>query len=137
MSDRLADAGPRRSPIDVTLTIGPDLMVWPGDPAVAVEPRKQIRRGDAANVSLLSMGTHTGTHVDPPNHFIEGAGGIDTVPLEALVGPAFVADLRPLDRPLDAGDLEAAGVPEGTERLLLRTANSDIWRRVGQGFPER
>ncbi|MBI4261551.1 MAG: cyclase family protein, partial [Actinobacteria bacterium] len=36
-----------------------------------------------------------------------------------------------------AGDLEAAGVPEGTERLLLRTANSDIWRRAGQGFPER
>src|SRR5439155_19356601 len=58
----------RRSPgeevmkvIDVSLTIGPDLLVWPGDPPVAVTPRSQIAKGDPANVSEVRMGTHTGT----------------------------------------------------------------------------
>ena len=80
--------------LDVSLEIAPDLLVWPGDPAIEIVPRVQIAKGDAANVSELRIGTHTGTHVDPPVHFIEGAAGIDQVSLDALAGPCVVADLR-------------------------------------------
>jgi arylformamidase len=66
--------------IDVSLPIGADLLVWPGDPPVEVVPRLRIASGAPANVSELRMGTHTGTHVDPPNHFVEGTNGIDAVP---------------------------------------------------------
>jgi arylformamidase len=121
--------------IDVSLSISPDMLVWPGDPAVEVERRKQIANGDPANVSELCLGTHTGTHVDPPNHFIEGAGGIDSVPLDVLVGDAVVVDARHLDRPMEAEDLEKLSIPDGAERVLLRTANSELWRQERVEFP--
>jgi arylformamidase len=122
--------------IDVSLPIGADLLVWPGDPAVEVVPRLRIAAGDPANVSELRMGTHTGTHVDPPNHFVEGTTGIDRVPLEVLHGPVVVADARHLDRPIEPADLESLGLPDGAERVLLRTANSELWRRPPVAFPD-
>ena len=123
--------------IDVSLPIGKDLLTWPGDPAVAVEPRKQISRGDPANVSELRIGTHTGTHVDPPAHFVEGASGIDRVPLDVLVGPALVADARGLRGPLGPEDLDSLGVPAGTQRVLLKSDNSELWRRLPTEFPSK
>jgi arylformamidase len=121
--------------IDISLPISPDMLVWPGDPAVEVEPRKQIAKGDAANVSELRMGTHTGTHVDPPNHFIQGAAGIDSVSPRVLVGDALVVDGRHLDGPIEDDDLEKLDIPEHTERVLLRTANSELWRQKRIEFP--
>jgi arylformamidase len=122
--------------IDVSLPIGKDLLTWPGDPGVEVEPKKRIAGGDPSNVSLLSMGTHTGTHVDPPVHFIEGTEGIDRVALDVLVGKAIVADLRAADS-IGPAELDALRLPEGTERLLCRTRNSDLWSRLPVEFPER
>jgi arylformamidase len=121
--------------IDVSLTIGPDLLVWPGDPPVEVTPRSQIANGDPANVSEVRMGTHTGTHVDPPNHFVEGAPGIDSVDLDILVGDAVVVDARHFDRPIESADLEKLAIPQGSRRVLLRTANSELWRHDRVEFP--
>src|SRR5437667_12144495 len=112
------------------------MLVWPGVPWVEIVPRVQFSRGDAANVSELRIGTHTGTHVDPPVHFVEGAAGIDAVPLDVLYGPAFVADARGLPGQLASSELESLSVPEGTERLLLRSDNSEIWRRLPATFPD-
>jgi arylformamidase len=124
-----------KRPIDISLSIDPAMLVWPGDPPVEVTPLQQMAKGDAANVSEVRMGTHTGTHVDPPLHFVPGGGGIDTVPLDVLVGEAVVVDARHLDRPMGASDLEKLSIPEGTERVLVRTANSDLWRRERVKFP--
>lgn len=123
--------------IDVSLSIAPDMLTWPGDPPAEVERRKHLAT-DGSNVSELRIGTHTGTHVDPPLHFIDGAMGIDHVSLEALYGPATVIHLPDADGPLGADDLEAAEVPDGTERLLIRTSNSDLWSRQPPiPFPDR
>ncbi len=121
--------------IDVSLPIGKDLLTWPGDPGVEVDGAKRIAKGDPSNVSLLSMGTHTGTHVDPPLHFIEGTDGIDRVALEVLVGEAVVADLRSADS-IGPEELDGLDLPDGTERLLCRTRNSDLWSRLPVEFPE-
>lgn len=43
-----------------------------------------VERGDMATVSGLKMGTHTGTHIDGPIHFLAGSPGTDAVPLENL-----------------------------------------------------
>jgi len=114
--------------IDVSVPISPHLPTWPGDPPIRIEPAKRIARGDAANVSLVSLGNHAGTHVDPPSHFIEGAPGVDELDPDVLVGPAWVAELLQATAEIAAADLEGAGIPDGVERLLLKTSNSGALR---------
>ncbi len=121
--------------IDVSLPVSPDLPVWPGDPAISIEPAKRIARGDAANVSLLALGNHTGTHVDPPSHFIEGGTSIDQLDPAALVGPAWVVELPDASGEVGAAELESAGIPPEAERLLVKTPNSGTLR-PGKSFRE-
>src|SRR5262249_37166515 len=75
---------------DVTVPIRSTMPIYEGDPGVKVEPWSALVKGDSANVSFLHLGAHTGTHVDAPAHFIEGARRIDALPLEVLIGPARV-----------------------------------------------
>jgi arylformamidase len=110
--------------IDISVPVSDALPTWPGDPSISVRPAKRIARGDAANVSHLSLGNHTGTHVDPPSHFIEGARTIDQLAPEVFVGRAWVSHLPDARGEIGPAELQAAGVPAGTERLLLKTVNS-------------
>ena len=111
---------------DVSLVLRPDMVTWPGEPAPQIEPLKRIARGDSNNVSIITFGDHTGTHVDPPLHFIEGGNTVDKLPLDALVGPCRVIAYDGTD--LISGKwLDAAGIPAGTERVLFKTRNSARW----------
>ncbi|HEY3209436.1 MAG TPA: cyclase family protein [Actinomycetota bacterium] len=110
--------------VDISLPVSTDLPVWPGDPAISIEPAKRIARGDAANVSLLALGNHTGTHVDPPSHFIDGGRSIDQIDPAALVGPAWVVEVPDARGEIGAVDLESGGIPAEAERLLIKTPNS-------------
>src|SRR5262245_10582041 len=105
------------------------MIVYDGDPEVRILPATAIARGDPANVSRMELGSHTGTHLDAPRHFLDGAAGADALPLDALVGPALVADARALPGDLDAAALAALGLPEGTERVLFRTHDGELWDR--------
>lgn len=120
--------------IDVSLGVSPEMLTWPGDPAVEVEPAKRLARGDSSNVSELRLGSHTGTHVDPPFHFIDGGPGVDALALDVLVGPAVVVDMRDVEETI--GPKEVARVPAGAERVLFRTRNSDLWTRGRAAFPD-
>ena len=76
------------------------------------------------------MGVHTGTHVDSQLHFIDGAPGMEGVPLDALVGPAVVIDATAVSsEALGEPDLAALDIPDGVERVLLKTRNSQLWAR--------
>ena len=105
--------------IDISRPIGPETPVWPGDPPVLVEPVARVADGDPADVSRLALGTHTGTHVDPPAHFLPGTATVDALDLEVLVGPAVVAGFSggPVDRPA----LESVALADGATRVLLKT----------------
>ena len=113
--------------IDVSLGVGPEMLTWPGDPPVEVDPAKRLSKGDSSNVSELRLGTHTGTHVDPPFHFVEGGATAEALDLSVLVGPALVADLRDAGDSITPKELETLAIPEGTERVLFRTPNSELW----------
>lgn len=112
--------------IDVSVPIRPGMVVWEGDPAVSLEPAASLERGDPANLTRLELGSHTGTHVDAPLHFLPGGEGVDRLPLDALIGPALVVDLTGVEQDVRAADLD---FPAGTERLLLKTPNSRLWER--------
>jgi arylformamidase len=121
--------------IDVSLPIGPDLLTWPGDPGIRIDPAKRIDRGDSANVSELHLGSHTGTHVDPPFHFLPGERSIDQLDLDVFLGPAVVADLGDAEA-IGSAELKDLELPQGTERLLCRTRNSQLWTRLPADFPD-
>lgn len=120
---------------DISVPISPSLPTWPGDHSpVQIEPVARIAQGGRANVSRITLGTHTGTHVDPPIHFIANGKAVDQLDLEVLIGPALVTDMRGRSA-ITVADLEAA-VPPGVERLLFKTDNSRLWAMEGGFTPD-
>jgi len=111
--------------IDVSVPIRPGMVTYPGDPTVSLERVASLANGDVVNLSRLDFGVHSGTHVDAPVHFIDGAPGAETLPLDVLVGPARVLDLTTVDR-LDASAFDGV---ELAQRVLLKTRNSELWAR--------
>lgn len=115
--------------IDVSVPVRPGMIVYDGDPDVHMERVKTIAGGASANVSRVDFGVHTGTHIDAPVHFIDGAPAMETVPLEALIGPAQVIDATGLASHIDAATLERLSIPAGAERVIFKTDNSRLWDR--------
>jgi arylformamidase len=96
---------------------------------------ESIANGDPGNVSRWLIGSHTGTHVDAPAHFVEGAVTIEDVPVDVLVGPAVVLDLTSVSgNEIGRDDLLAAGL-DTDERVLLKTANSTGALRLSEKSP--
>jgi arylformamidase len=109
--------------IDISVPVWPGMIIYPGDPTVSLERVMSIADGGVCNLSRLEFGVHTGTHVDAPVHFIDGAPAAESLPLDVLIGPARVVDLTAAER-LDAAALD--GIELG-ERILLKTRNSELW----------
>jgi arylformamidase len=100
---------------------------WPDNPEVRVGYLRHLSRGDACTVSTLEFGSHTGTHVDAPSHFLASGYGIDDVPLEATLGPARVIEVAD-ERAIGVEATEHAAIRPG-ERILFKTRNSTrCWR---------
>jgi len=115
--------------IDISVPIRPQMPIYDRNPGVALERVLSIPRGDAANVSRLELGVHTGTHVDAPLHFAEGGTAAEELPLGPLIGTAFVADGLAIAGPIGAAALDACAVPDWAERILLKTTNGRLWAR--------
>jgi arylformamidase len=119
---------------DISVTVAPSMVLWPGDPPVTITPEKTIAEHGYA-LSRVSFGTHTGTHIDAPRHLIEGGLSADHIPLETLIGTAYVFEVQPTDGlAIHAGDLVALGIPRDVTRLLLKTPNSYLWEPGPQMF---
>ena len=108
--------------------------VWPGDPPVVLEQISSMDRGAHDNVSQLGMSVHAGTHVDAPHHFLNDGRTVETLSLDILTGPACVVHIPDEVKVISAAVLQAAGIPKGTQRLLLKTSNSALWKKVPWKF---
>jgi arylformamidase len=108
--------------IDITVPIYPGMVLWPGDPPVEISQPMHLHRGDVCTVSRLALGVHTGTHVDAPNHFLKGGNGVDSLSLEAMVGPARVIEILETAA-IGEAELSGRGIERG-DRILLKTSNS-------------
>jgi len=111
---------------DASIPLRTGMPTYAGEPGPRLDYLKQIARGDSANLTALSLGSHTGTHVDAPHHFLDGRSTVEAMPIEALVGPVQVIELAER-RHITAVDLESAAMPSEATRLLLKTPNSRFW----------
>jgi arylformamidase len=116
---------------DVTVTIGDRTPIYKGDPGVEVRSCKSFSSGDHSNVSQISFGCHTATHVDAPNHFIDGARRVHELDPEKLIGPCRVIAV-----PEDAFVIEPGHLGDltGVTRVLFKTRNSALWNTPEDGF---
>ena len=118
---------------DVTVPLSNGLPTYPGDPGIEISNWRSLSKGDSANVSMVSFGAHTGTHVDAPAHFIAGAGKVENLPLDALIGEALVVQAPDECLVIDEGFVKAH-VARGTERVLFKTRNSAFWNEPEPQF---
>ncbi len=118
---------------DVTVPLSNDLPTWPGDPEIQIRDWQSLSNGDGANVSMLNFGAHTGTHVDAPAHFIEGAAKVETLALDVLIGEAQVIEVPEERREIDE-ELVMAHCAPGTTRVLFKTRNSAFWNEPKPAF---
>lgn len=116
---------------DVTVAVSETVPIYEGDPRVSIESVRQIADGDAANVSNLCLGAHTGTHVDAPNHFIDGARQLADLDVARMVGPCRVVEVDD-----NVISIEPSHLPDLTdvERIVFKTRNSDFWSDPSSGF---
>ena len=108
--------------IDVSIRLRQGLVPWPGDAPFELNRVSDLARGDVCTFSTLSMSAHAGTHVDAPLHFVKGGRSIDTLPLEAMIGPARVIVIRN-PRVITTDEIRPHRIRAG-ERLLFKTRNS-------------
>ena len=94
---------------------------------------KCMAGGYRCNVTRLETGVHFGTHLDAPCHFIEGKKGVDELDLNVLVGTCTLIEIPDVQK-IQVADLEACNIKKGTERLLIKTYNSDYWSQPGHEF---
>ena len=108
--------------IDVSVPLRNGMVHWPDNPPVLIERTLNIELGDVANVSKLSMGAHTGTHMDAPLHFFQKGKGIHTMPLSVAMGQARVIEIRDPES-IKPEELRPYQIQRG-ERILFKTRNS-------------
>ena len=109
--------------IDISLEISEDTTVYPGDPEPGIENFSSIKK-DGFRISRITLGSHTGTHMDAPSHMLEDGRSIHEISLENLIGPAIVIDLSSKNGIITGNDLEAAFsrfLRTNAQILLIRT----------------
>ena len=107
--------------IDISVSIKEKIPVWPKSLGVSLQ-KTQIK-----------FDLHVGTHIDAPLHFVLGGDPLNKIPLEKLIGQAFIAYL-PKVKAITAQDLEKLRLPKNTVRLLFRTSNSNLWQKKQKEF---
>jgi arylformamidase len=115
--------------IDASPELRAGMPLFPGHPEVELNPSARTHSRDGYFLQTLSLGEHSGSHVDAPAHALADRQGatIDTFPAERFVVPYVLLDLSPLA--LGPGDLASgedlrraeadAGTAEPGDAVLL------------------
>lgn len=110
---------------DISVPIRTGGLIYPGNPEIMIEPQQAISRGAGANVSRISFGSHTGTHVDAAKHFFDDGETIDQIAIDRFIGPALLIAVDDTLTSVGASDLEQHDL-SGHTRILIRTRNSSL-----------
>lgn len=108
--------------IDISWPISPTMTQYKTKQEVALTPTKNMAE-HGARESLITLGSHSGTHIDAPSHFLAGGATIEHVSVDTLMGPCFVVDCTNVTSKIQISDFSLK-IPVNTKRLLFKTANS-------------
>ena len=114
--------------IDISIPIRNGMPHWPDNPPLQITRTMDLDCGDEATVSTIFIGSHTGTHMDAPLHFIKDGRAIHEMPLSATIGLAQVIEIHHPDA-ITLEELRRHAIRPGA-RLLFKTKNSS--RRWGE-----
>jgi len=112
---------------DVSQPIREGMAIYPGSPEPSIKRYSSIPR-DKVNESLITLGSHTGTHVDSKMHIQDVAEGVEELPIDSLYGRCRVLDLSPVESEIHKEDLECHPIMKG-DIILLKTRNSNLGYR--------
>jgi len=113
---------------DVSLPIKNSMLVWPGNKDVSIQNIKTFKK-DGVRLTHFSFGSHTGTHIDAPNHFLENGKGVDKIDLEKLVGVCKVLDLTKIKSlEILPHHLEEKDIKKG-DRIIFKTGNFSLLKK--------
>jgi arylformamidase len=110
---------------DISVPVTSGGTVYPGNPEIRIEPASEVSKGASSNTSRISLGSHTGTHVDAMQHFFDGTSTVDQLPLESLMGPATVIAFPDSVMSITADHVKKHKL-KGVKRLLIKTRNSSF-----------
>lgn len=110
---------------DISMPVHTGGIIYPGNPEIQIELQQAVSKGAGANVSSISFGSHTGTHVDAAKHFFDDGETVDEIPLERLIGTAILLVFPDELMSIGAPDLEKQHIGSH-KRVLLRTRNSSF-----------
>jgi arylformamidase len=110
--------------IDISVPVREGMPLWPGDPGLRFERVMDQNNGDVCTLTRANLSAHTGTHMDAPLHFVRNSPTMETMPIDATVGPARVIRIHDKTA-IHKEELLPHNIRKG-ERILFRTANSDL-----------
>ena len=113
--------------LDISIPLDPSTPVWQGDSGIHFERNYSIQEGDAFNVSSITMGIHSGTHIDAPFHMVNSAITVDQIPLDVLVGKAQVIEIPRQVKVITSEVLDYVTMDSDCPRILFKTSNSNYW----------
>lgn len=113
---------------DVSAPITNTMPVWPSGPGVRLVPKPHLSRDGSytINETSIEIGSHIGTHIDAPYHFVASGRRVHEIPLELLIGKATVFEI-PGVRSIGIQELKNLKW-DGIERVLFKTENSNHWQ---------
>ena len=113
---------------DLTRTISQDMQVYEGDPQPEFDPHATIK-DDKVNVTRFTLGSHTGTHVDAPWHFLQEGNSIDIEPLDKFIGEAVIIDASGRHS-ISANDFSGNDIRSNDIVLISTDSGNSVWKNT-------
>lgn len=113
--------------LDISQTLEKNMVKYPSLPKYKVEWLRLIENKDTVNLSLVTIASHIGTHIDAPYHFIQEGKKIDEFDINMFFGPAKVIQVPRNKERIDLEIVKSAG--ELPKRVLFKTNNSFLYSK--------